>query len=105
MHESATESLPMNTSSGLHGSFGKSSTPWVGQRFLGDFLEDWIGAYHDVEIGVEDALDLGSGVGFVIAHLDGRSTGKQRSHAGALRSRLHMGRRRDLADDVVCRYP
>jgi ketosteroid isomerase-like protein len=46
-----------------------------GQRAIRGFLEDWVGTYEDADIEVEDVLDLGGGVAFVIATLDGRLAG------------------------------
>ncbi len=46
-----------------------------GRDAIRSFLEDWVGAYQDVEIQVEELLDLGGGIAFVIATLDGRLAG------------------------------
>jgi ketosteroid isomerase-like protein len=35
------------------------------------FLEDWIGAYREYEYDQEEGLDLGNGVVFVVARVDG----------------------------------
>ena len=39
------------------------------------FLEDWIGAYEDYEYKQQEGLDLGNGVVFVVACVDGRLVG------------------------------
>jgi ketosteroid isomerase-like protein len=60
-------------------------------------LEDWVGAYNDAEIEVEHVLDLGGGVGFVVACLQGRlaeSTAHLRVRYGAVYT---------WADDLIVR--
>ncbi len=57
-----------------------------GRDAIRGFLEDWVGAYRDVDIEVEDVLDLGGGIAFVTATLDGRladSTAHMRVRFGA----------------------
>jgi ketosteroid isomerase-like protein len=46
-----------------------------GRDAIRGFLEDWVGAYRDVDIEVEDLLDLGGGIAFLTATLDGRLAG------------------------------
>ncbi len=50
------------------------------------FLEDWVGTFEDADIEVEELQNLGGGVTFVIATLDGRlagSTAQMRVRFGA----------------------
>jgi ketosteroid isomerase-like protein len=50
-------------------------------------LEDWIGAYGEPELEVEEARDLGGGIVFVRVRQDGRivgSTGQIRVHYAAV---------------------
>jgi ketosteroid isomerase-like protein len=57
-----------------------------GQDAIRGFLEDWVGAYQDANIEVEDLLDLGGGITHVTATLNGRladSTGHMRVRFGA----------------------
>jgi ketosteroid isomerase-like protein len=61
----------------------------LGTRFEGvaairSFFEDWTGAYEDFEIEVEEALDLGNGVVFVVTRIAARPAG---SAGSALRRR------------------
>ena len=37
-----------------------------GRAAIRDFLEDWLGAYDDLALEVEELLDLGEGVGFEV---------------------------------------
>ena len=46
-----------------------------GRDAIRGFLEDWVGTYQDADIEIEDLLDLGRGVAFVTATLDGRLAG------------------------------
>jgi ketosteroid isomerase-like protein len=46
-----------------------------GQDAIRGFLEDLVGVYQDADIEVEDLLDLGGGIAFVTATLDGRLAG------------------------------
>ena len=39
------------------------------------FLEDWHSNYEELEIALEEILDLGNGVGFVVTRLTGRPVG------------------------------
>jgi len=57
-----------------------------GRGAIRGFLNDWVGAYRDVDIEIDDVRDLGRGVGFVIATLNGRlrgSTAEMRVRYGA----------------------
>jgi ketosteroid isomerase-like protein len=51
-----------------------------GQDAIRGFVEDWVGAYQEADIEVEDVLDLGGGVAFVTATLDGRLAGSTAHH-------------------------
>ncbi len=42
------------------------------------FLEEWIGAYEEYEYQQEEGQDLGNGVVFVVARVDGRPVGSPR---------------------------
>ena len=60
----------------------------VGDHFEGraairSFLEDWFGAYEELEIELEEVSDLGNGVVFAVVIQDGRPVGS----AGHLRQR------------------
>ncbi len=46
-----------------------------GQAAIRGFVEDWIGSYDDLEIEVQEMLDLGNGVVFVLNRLKGRLAG------------------------------
>jgi hypothetical protein len=39
------------------------------------FLEEWVGSYQEIEWELEEVLDLGNGVGFVVIRLDSRPAG------------------------------
>ena len=52
----------------------------LGDRFDGraairSFLEDWFGAYEELEFGIEEVRDLGNGVVFVVVVQNGRPAG------------------------------
>jgi uncharacterized protein (TIGR02246 family) len=60
----------------------------LGDRFQGraairSFLEDWFGAYEELEFGLEEVRDLGNGVVFAVVAQNGRPAGS----AGHLRQR------------------
>src|SRR5947209_15638601 len=58
-----------------------------GRTAIRGLLEDGVGTYHAVEIETEDILDLGGGVGFVIACMEGQlaeSTAHLRVRCGAV---------------------
>jgi uncharacterized protein (TIGR02246 family) len=60
----------------------------LGDRFQGraairSFLEDWFGAYEELEVGLEEVRDLGTGVVFAVVVQSGRPAGG----AGHLRQR------------------
>jgi ketosteroid isomerase-like protein len=76
------------------------ATPWEAREFqafegreaIRGLVEDWLGAYQDVEIEIEDVLDMGSGVGLVTACLEGRladSTARMRVRYGAVYTWAH----------------
>jgi ketosteroid isomerase-like protein len=46
-----------------------------GEAAIRSFLEDWIGSYEEYENKLEENRDLGKGVVFAVAHLDGRPVG------------------------------
>ena len=43
-----------------------------GAAAIRSFLEDWIGSYEEYENKLEENRDLGNGVVFAVARLDGR---------------------------------
>jgi ketosteroid isomerase-like protein len=58
-----------------------------GREAIRGLFEDWLGAYQDAEIDVEEVLDLGKGIGFVIASIEGQlvaSTAHMRVRYGAV---------------------
>ena len=68
-----------------------------GRAAIRRLLEDWVGAYDDAEIEVVHVLDLGGGVGYVVACLQGRlaeSTAHLRVRYGAVYT---------WADDLIVR--
>jgi ketosteroid isomerase-like protein len=68
-----------------------------GRATIRRLLEDWVGAYDDAEIEVEHALDLGDGVGFVVACLQGRLA-ESSAHL-----RVRYGAVYTWADDLIVR--
>ena len=54
-----------------------------GRSAIRSLIEDWFGAYEELEYGLEDIRDLGNGVVFAVVVLNGRPTGS----AGHLRQR------------------
>ena len=57
-----------------------------GRAAIRALLEDWLGTYEDPEVRIDDASELGNGVLFVTATLDGRlagSTAEMRVRFGA----------------------
>jgi ketosteroid isomerase-like protein len=61
--------------------------PFEGPGAIRGLLEDWLGAYQDVEIELEEVLDLGKGVSFVIVSIEGQlvaSTAHLRVRFGAV---------------------
>jgi ketosteroid isomerase-like protein len=46
-----------------------------GMAAIRGFLEDWIGAYEEYKYDQEEGQDLGNGVVFVVARVDGRPVG------------------------------
>ena len=63
-----------------------------GRDAIRGFFEDWVATYRDANIEVEDLLDLGGGIAFVTATLDGRlagSTAHMRVRFGATYRWVH----------------
>jgi uncharacterized protein (TIGR02246 family) len=54
-----------------------------GRAAIRSFLEDWFGAYEELEVGLEEVRDLGNGVVFAVVVQNGRPAGS----AGHLRQR------------------
>jgi uncharacterized protein (TIGR02246 family) len=54
-----------------------------GRAAIRSFLEDWFGAYEELEVGLEEVRDLGNGVVFAVVIQNGRLVGS----AGHLRQR------------------
>jgi uncharacterized protein (TIGR02246 family) len=54
-----------------------------GRAAIRSFLEDWFGAYEELEFGLEEVRDLGNGVVFAVVVQNGRPAGS----AGHLRQR------------------
>jgi uncharacterized protein (TIGR02246 family) len=54
-----------------------------GRGAIRSFLEDWFGAYEELEFGLEEVRDLGNGVVFAVVVQNGRLVGS----AGHLRQR------------------
>ena len=50
-----------------------------GVEAIRSFLEDWFGAFEDYQVDVEEAIDLGGGVIFVVANATGRPAGMDAS--------------------------
>jgi ketosteroid isomerase-like protein len=46
-----------------------------GVEAIGSFLEDWFGAFEDYRVDVEEAVDFGGGVIFVVVNATGRPVG------------------------------
>src|ERR1700730_13038209 len=62
-------------------------SPWglgtyAGLSSIRAFFEDWIGAFDEVEMKLDEAVDLGNGVVFAVAHQNARSAGSP--------NRLHL---------------
>jgi ketosteroid isomerase-like protein len=68
-----------------------------GREAIRGLLEDWLGAYEDAEIDVEEVLDLGKGVGFVIASIEGQLV------ASTAHMRVRYGAVYQWADDLIMR--
>jgi len=56
---------------------------YEGRAAIRSFLEDWFGAYEELEFGFEEVRDLGKGVVFAVVIQNGRLVGS----AGHLRQR------------------
>ena len=54
-----------------------------GRAAIRSFIEDWFGAYEELEFGLEEVRDLGKGVVFAVVTQNGRPAGS----AGHLRQR------------------
>jgi uncharacterized protein (TIGR02246 family) len=54
-----------------------------GRAAIRSFLEDWFGAYEELEVGLEEVRDLGNGIVFAVVVQSGRPAGG----AGHLRQR------------------
>jgi uncharacterized protein (TIGR02246 family) len=54
-----------------------------GRAAIRNFLEEWFGAYEELEVGLEEVRDLGNGVVFAVVAQNGRPAGS----AGQLRQR------------------
>ena len=54
-----------------------------GRAAIRSFLEDWFGAYEELEVGLEEVRDLGNGVVFAVVVQNARPAGS----AGHLRAR------------------
>jgi ketosteroid isomerase-like protein len=68
-----------------------------GREAIRGLFEDWLGAYEDAEIDLEEVLDLGKGIVFVITAIEGQ----------LVASTAHMGVRYGAAyrwaDDLIVR--
>src|SRR2546421_4235695 len=60
-----------------------AGTLFEGRAAIRRFLEDWFGAYEELEVGLEEVRDLGNGVVFAVVIQNGRLAGS----AGHLRQR------------------
>jgi uncharacterized protein (TIGR02246 family) len=60
-----------------------AGTLFEGRTAIRGFLEDWFGAYEELEVEVEQVRDLGNGVVFAVVIQNGRPVGS----AGHLRQR------------------
>ena len=60
-----------------------AGTFFEGRLAIRRFLEDWFGAYEELEVELEEVSDLGNGVVFAVVIQDGRPVGG----AGHLRQR------------------
>jgi ketosteroid isomerase-like protein len=89
---------------GLMGIFARDAV-WEAQEFqafegrdaIRGFVEAVVGAYHDAEIEIADVLDMGSGIVFVSASMEGRLTDS------TAHMRTRMGAVYRWADDLVVR--
>ena len=54
-----------------------------GRAAIRSFLEEWFGAYEELEVGLEEVRDLGNGIVFAVVFQNGRLVGS----AGHLRQR------------------
>ena len=76
---------------------GGTSSPFKGRTAIRGLLEDWVGRYQVVEIEIADILDLGDGVGFVIARMEGQLA-ESTAHL-----RVRFGAAYLWADDLIVR--
>jgi ketosteroid isomerase-like protein len=68
-----------------------------GRDAIRGFLEDWVGAYQDADIEVEDVVDLGGGIAFVTATLNGLLAGS------TAHMRVRFGASYRWVDDLIVR--
>jgi ketosteroid isomerase-like protein len=64
---------------------------YEGQEAIRRFFEDWIGAYEDFSMEIEEVLDLGNGVTFAVVVQKGRplgSSGDVRQRYAAVTARV-----------------
>jgi ketosteroid isomerase-like protein len=54
-------------------------TNFEGVAAIRNFFEDWVGAYEEFEMEIDEALDLGNGVVFVVTRLTARPVGSAAS--------------------------
>jgi ketosteroid isomerase-like protein len=88
----------------LTGFFARDAV-WEAQEFqafegrdaIRGFVEYVVRAYHDAEIEIEDVLDVGSGIVFVSASMEGRLTDS------TAHMRVRMGAVYSWADNVIVR--
>jgi len=73
----------------------KELPAFEGREAIRGLLEDWLGAYQDVEIEVEEILGLGKGVGFVIASIEGQLA------ASTAHMRVRFGAVYEWTDDLI----
>lgn len=68
-----------------------------GREAIRGLFEDWLGAYQEVAIDVEEVLDLGNGIGFVVASIEGQLV------ASTAHMRVRYGAVYQWADDLIVR--
>src|SRR5271167_594476 len=57
---------------------GRELGDFEGLATIRGFWEDWVGAYEELEIELEEVVDLGNGVGFAVVIQKGRPVGSSR---------------------------
>jgi len=60
-----------------------------GREAIRGFLEDWIGAYDEFGIELDEIVDLGAGVVFVVVRQNGRPVGSD-SHVELCNAAVHI---------------